>query len=439
MVADKAARAINILSNSTSTLAEKEDELARTVIPLYDKFKGFLDAISGVTEALRVMKMQTELIVGGNKAFYSYEAGRFQEEGRGRQAAAVGYAAGALPFGGGVDSADLMSVGGRAAYEDALRMQSAQDNFVRAQRATLAARQVDAGNRAELGTAQTRYGHALRWNNMASDWFNQSRDRQNMGGPWTRAAIGGALPFRIDERGMPVANFGVGLGGAAMGFAEGQLAELDYRRSQEERTRAQSAFSGASSQLEAAQRAAQTSNIELIKRENEEKRAGLQIDQEQLAILERREQRMGALQQRIGGMTENQYQMGLSALRQVQQLGIEGVTPEAAQRAASIAPQFIARRYNERGIGRIGGALGEFAGVDDFFDAAAGHTQAGTQRDIVSLRARIREGMNALETTLPQETAQAMAESIKEIVKIMMDRFEQEMKKLRDDIVSRGR
>lgn len=375
---NKTAKAADISSNGMLTQAQKSEMLASEFIPLYASFKRFGEAMDGTTEALRAQKLKLERTLAIQAATAQTAAGiRAFEYSHSDQ-----YRAQLRSFGEVVPLRGMdvplfdrsTSAGAQAAHEASIRG-AAADAQRQAKRAAVAAREGAYIQSGEAKTAIGKRNYAALDLEMALKKVQNLREQENNGGERNKKAIG-----------------------AALADAHAAAQRFDF------------ADSAAQTEINRSAEATKRS----VEAESNARRANLEVMKAELAIQEQKEQRMAGFAEKLGAMSEGDFQERVAALEAVKGVkDLREVPVELQDLASGIAGGYIKQRREQAGEGRGAYLKEKFgdlndAAINDFGKETLAQVRANT--DAMRIDARVQIDFDA------ELTAKALAEQLAPIL-----------------------
>jgi hypothetical protein len=431
---DKTTAALNIMGDSTTSVAQKNRALAEEFIPFADRFHRLSDALSNTTG--RILKSNQErdrAINTQNAKFKRDQAQLAQDRERDQyQAAAAGMGSAGLDTGQIFNTMTHMGQVQRQEQDIRLRARDAVVNQQRqvagaqyqfdAQTATVTRlREQAARSQAETDRMAAMSRQALEAENRPS----QSRAAANATLRGMNSATGGISGFGI--------RFVNGMQGGVLGI--GAALATGPQRDRAGRTEADNREAAARNestndrnQLLAQERRLQQDAVELQRQKNQAAMIGVEIAKGELQILQMRSQRMEGDAMRLGSMTRGQRRQAQRAYERVQAMGPEGfdrISQQQRQLARAWNPQVIAdmeRRQGEtiaRDAAR-GGRLGGQA-QRDWQDGSA--SLGDTQQQEQQLAQTIRQELSAISQRSARDLAATFTSTMEQMSAIIQREF----------------
>lgn len=392
---NKMARAAEIAAAANTTVAQRSRMLVEELLPFGKAIHTFIDALTGVSQALfdqqqkfEISQRRTDSVARHNVQERAFESERATQVFRRRFMDAIP----AAPY----QDFDRSTVEGRRAFAEQSARLPAVDALRSAQVESGAAVSMREAERAREAQIRERVTDLESRRRVLGQRLEDERQKENMFGG-VRNQVG------IDR-------------------AAADVLENEKRIAAETAALSEQAVRA----KEAGVRAAEA--------ESRTRRAMIDTQKAELDILRQREQRMAALQQTVGTLSRGEFAGSLRALQMVQNRGIENVSAQTAQRAAQIAPEFLAAQREQLGGQRMELARGAL-GAEGFRrvyggDFAPGQALADTRRQIDRVQADIRVNIQIDE----RQTAQELARAIDPIFRRLIDVFQIEVRRIESEV-----
>jgi hypothetical protein len=331
VIAQKTAATLNIMNNGALTVAQKQEQLFKTVLPgIAHAGLAIRDALLNTAERIRranVHFTETTLAIS-QAARHDTVLGQMASELGGARARAKEL--------GGISvtpapAIDRSSFQGDIAYQEAMRRMPHQDTIARAlaERSAAAAAHQYSGKRlhglyAERKDLAKDLRDAEAAERRARAAENSRSSARSVGaGGFVGGVVGGAVGgvalggFARDEAGRHEAGLNVQLAGERVAQNELQIQEEVNRQKQ--------------------------LGLSLAEKDSAIRKGNIGLAKEELSILQAKEQRAYSQRQRISGMNVVQRQMGLQALRLMKQHGYQNLPPELIAQAEAFSGAYVAK------------------------------------------------------------------------------------------------
>lgn len=395
----KAGAAADILGNSLTTNAQKNEALKESLIPLYASFKKFAEAVDGTTDRIRVAGVQlqralVDLAAGAaaNRQFRQNDA-TFGEPYRALLRAAR--AQGGLPAAGEYDRSTAL---GQRASEEALPVRAAEDARRRARLAAEGVREEQFARSAAMKDAVKAQAGGLLDAAGTLRRLKGLVDNENGGGGRNQAE-----KLVADVSGL---NAAAGRRNKA-GIAEAAAAAVQNT------DRAKVLNETALEQIQRRQE----SVVKLANAERDARQANIGVLQAELAVLEQKEQRMAGFARQLGKLSEGEFQAAQVYLDEVLAAEKAGTLRDLPAHffdaAAQIAPEYAQKQQEKVGAERGREQGKRYAGIDDSLvqDYTKGTlAQARLAVDAKRIDVRVEVDLDAV------KTAEAIVERIKPVM-----------------------
>jgi hypothetical protein len=368
----KAATAMDILGNSTTTAAQKQDALFANFVPMGDTILRFRDAVMGVTDSLRRTEIghQDRMLQQSRGSYLESVVNREQAQATTHGHYAQAYARAEVPA---APNADRSTFQGDIQYSQQARLFPLQGNLARAQAESDAAKADVEASRSRLEQLKSDAAAASTKQDNAIIKMMEERDKEN--GPRAGATRGAT--------GRPSSWYTMGIAGLAVGAnltglgkipgvnkAIGGLASLSDEAWRDKPARAAANVAGveATAAVLQAEKLVQEEIVRLKERglsaaekESAVRKASIAIDRAQLGFLQEKEQRLGSQAVRLAGMGPAGRAVGSAYARMMQNMKPEAIANLPSSiigQAQYYAPEFVRKRLEQAGE-KLGGFVAE--------------------------------------------------------------------------------